>query len=208
MSVQRPAQDLRQDYGEVLEHFQAWAAFVLANLLWIFVSLPLVTLPAATAGLVAVMSAWVGGSRPEPFGVFFRGFREHGLRATLVVLTDLLIAAPLVFNLLITLQAGSDPLMVMARALTLAALVALAAVNMYLWPLLVRLEEPFPRFWHTAFKLLFLHPWPALLSLAACAALIGVSLFLPRAVTLLFSASAVVFCACYGTRRVLHRSKL
>lgn len=204
MSAQRPAQDFRQDYQAVLEHLQVWATFILANLLWVFVSLPLVTLPAASAGLFAVMSQWVGDSRPEPFSIFFQGFRKHGLRATLVVLTDLLIAAPLVFNLLITLQAGSDLLMVMARGLTLGTLLALAALNMYLWPLLVRLEGPFPHLWRTAFKLLFLHPWPALLSLAACAAIVGASLFLPKAATLLFSVSALAFSTLYGTRRVLH----
>lgn len=203
--MQRPAQNHRQDYQEVLEHFRAWAAFILANLLWIFASLPLVTLPAATAGLVAVMSEWADGSRPEPFRVFFWGFRERGLRATLVVLVDLLIAAPLGFNLLVTLQATSDPLMIVARALTLAALVALAALNVYLWPLLIGLELPLPRLWRTAVRLLFLHPWPALLSLAACGLVTSVSLFLPKAMMLLFSASAVAFSICYGTRRVLHR---
>ncbi len=208
MSAQRPAQDFRQDYQEVLEHLQAWAAFILANLLWVFVSLPLVTLPAATAGLVAVMSQWVGGSRPEPFSVFFRGFRKHGLRATLIVLTELLIAAPLVFNLLITLQADANPLLIMARGLSIGVLVTLAALNMYLWPLLVRLEEPLTHLWRTALKLLFLHPVPALLSLAACAAVVGSSLFLPKAVPLLFSVSALAFVACYGTRRVLHRFEL
>ena len=201
MSARSPA----QEYGEVLEHFRAWAAFILANLLWVFASLPLVTLPAATAGLVAVMSQWVESPRPEPFSVFFGGFRKYGLRATFVVLTDLLIAAPLAFNLLITFEAGSNPLMVMARGLTVAALFTLAALNVYLWPLLVRLETPLPYLWRTAFKLLFLHPWPALLSLAACATVIAASLFLPRAVTLLFSASALAFSACYGAQRVLQR---
>ena len=127
------------------------------------------------------------------------------MRATLVVLVNLLIAAPLVFNLLITLQADPNPLMVIARALTIGALVALAAVNVYLWPLLVGLEGPLPQLWRTAVKLLFLHPLPALLSLAACVSVVGVGLFLPKAVMLLFSVSAVAFSACYGTRRVLRR---
>ena len=95
--------------------------------------------------------------------------------------------------------------MIIARAPTLGALVSLAAVNIYLWPLLVKLEEPLPRLWRIAFELLFLHPLPALLSLAVCASIVSVSLFLPKAVGLLFSASAVAFTACYGARRVLRR---
>ncbi|MEO8393584.1 MAG: DUF624 domain-containing protein [Chloroflexota bacterium] len=45
--------------------------FVLANLFWVLLSIPIVTLPIATAGLFATMSFWVRGKSPEVFRNFF-----------------------------------------------------------------------------------------------------------------------------------------
>ena len=192
-----------QEYQELLEQLHKWAAFMLANVLWVFAALPLVTLPAATAGLTVVMTEWVRGSRPEPLQAFFTGFRTYGWRATMVVLIDLLVAVPLVLNLAISLAAAPEPLMVMARGLTIGALLALAATNIYLWPLLVMLELPLPRLWRVAVRVLFINPWPALLSLLACTLIVGSSLFLPKAFMLLFTVSAVAFTCCFGAWRGL-----
>ena len=38
---------VRDDF---LEQIDYWASFVMVNLLWVFCAIPLVTLPAATAG--------------------------------------------------------------------------------------------------------------------------------------------------------------
>ena len=57
-----------EDRDEISGQLEKWASFMLANLLWALFSLPLVTLPAATAGLFAVMSRLVQ-QRQREFGI-------------------------------------------------------------------------------------------------------------------------------------------
>lgn len=185
----------------MLEQLQDYANLALANLLWLVCSLPVVTLPAATAGLVAVMDSWTRSGRPDVVAVFFAAARRQFGRATLVALTDLLLAAPLVLNLGIVARATEPgPLLFAAQGLAAASLAFLAAVNLVLWPSLGsgrRLAE----LWRRAASLVLLKPVPLLLTLVASAAVMVLGLLLPRAAFLFFSVAASAFVACWGVRR-------
>jgi uncharacterized membrane protein YesL len=205
--------------GSFMEQLHAAANFILANLLFVILALPLVTLPAASAGLTAVMTQWTRGQRPEALPVFLAAFRRHFLGATLLAATSLLLALAPALNLLITLQAASgaqqlpalatgNPLLVSSAALSAAALLFLAALNLYLWPLLI-LTSAAPRtLWRTALRLVLLRPATTLLTLAASLLAFGSGLFLPRAAMLFLSVAAASFTANFGATRVLRHHDL
>ncbi|HEX2907050.1 MAG TPA: YesL family protein, partial [Phototrophicaceae bacterium] len=69
----------RKEVDDFREHLDKWSMFILANLLWALLSIPLITFPAATAGLFATMSRWVRGKPPELFQEFFGGMRRYWL---------------------------------------------------------------------------------------------------------------------------------
>lgn len=173
-----------------------------ANLLWLVTSLPLITLPAATAGLTAVMAAWVRNGRPDVPAVFFGAARRQFGRAALVALTDLALAAPMLLNLLIVERAAApDPLLLAARGVSFAGLLFLAAVNLLLWPSLER-GGRLLALWRRAATAVFSQPLRSLLVLAATGLVLGLGLLLPRAMFLFFSVAAAAYVACWGALRI------
>ena len=186
----------------LLEHLHDYANLMLANLLWLVSSLPLLTLPAATAGLSAVMASWARGGRPDVPRTFFGAARRQFWRAWLVVLVDLALAAPLLLDLLIIQGAGEPgPLLLVVRGLCLAGLVFLAAVNLWLWPSLES-GERLAALWRRAASAVLLRPLATLAVLAASAAVFGLGLLLPRAAFLFISVAAAAFVACWGVSRI------
>ena len=84
-----------------LDQLDKWLTPVMANLLWAALSLPLITLPAATAALFATMFYWMYGKQPEMFSLFLGTIRRLWLKSTLVVTLDLLVGGLVIANLLI-----------------------------------------------------------------------------------------------------------
>src|SRR5260221_12626755 len=126
-----------------LEH---WASFVLANLLWSIFVIPIVTIPAATAGLFSIMSKRARGQQHELFQEFFGTMRRLWLKATIVALVDLLLGALLVVNLSIfPMMSANDVLGIISRSVTLFVGLLAVLVNLCLWSLLVWFGEPLER---------------------------------------------------------------
>ena len=183
----------------LIEHLHDYAGLMLANLLWLVSSLPLLTLPAATAGLSAVTNAWARtGRRPAVVSVFVAAARRQYLRASLVVLVDAAVAAPLVLNLLIVNSAADPgPLLLAARGVCVAGLLFLAALNVILWPSLERGERMWVA-WRKAAMVVVAQPMPVLLTVAATGLVLGVALLLPRFVFLFIAVAAVSSVASRG----------
>ena len=195
----------RAELGEQVERY---ATFVLANLLWALVSIPLVTLPAATAGLFAVMSARRRGKLGDLFGTFFGAARRLWLKATLLMALNLVGGGLVAVNLSIfpLMDLSADPLAFVARSVTLFAALAVLLVNLYIWPLLVLLEDlSLKALLDNAVRLVFAHPLWSLLLLLAAAAIVGVSLLLPRGVFALATASACAWVINWGAWRVIRQ---
>ncbi|MCI0397482.1 MAG: DUF624 domain-containing protein [Chloroflexi bacterium] len=192
--------------GDLFEYLERASALIMANLLWVIVSLPLVTMPAATAGLFAATVPWARGLPTAPLADFFGGLRRHWLKGTALGLIDLAIAGLVAANLVIfrLMDLGQIPALLSVSATVLAAGLALMA-NVYAWPLLVIQDWPLPELLKGSLKLALIRPgWTLLVAVAAaCPLLLG--LFLPRAVLLLasFAASAVI--VNWGAWRVIRR---
>ena len=114
---------------------------VVANILWLLLSLPIVTWPAATAGLFylvrRVVQEELGASpRDASLGDFWDGFRQYWLRSSVLAVIDLaglgVIAVALVF------YGGSteEPLRWLVGPIGLIGLVWITA-QLYVYPLLL-----------------------------------------------------------------------
>ncbi|MDI7276015.1 MAG: DUF624 domain-containing protein [Anaerolineae bacterium] len=176
---------------------------VLSNLIWVLASAPMVTLPAATAGLFAATAPWARGHTSNLLTDFADGVRKVWLAGTLVALLDLALAALVYADLRLTATVDM-PLPWVARGAALLAAAVVLLANLYLWPLLVTFRMPLRRVLSISVRLTLGHlPWS--IALAALGALpILLALYAPiLAVVGSFSASALLIN--WGAWRVIRR---
>lgn len=198
----------RSERAELIEHVESWATFVLANILWAIASIALVTLPAATAGLFAVMTARVRGDRDDTIGKFVGGMRAHWRKATVLALLNLLGGGLVALNFAILPQMDmtTDPFAFAARSVTIFVALALLMVNVYAWPLLVLFEAmPVRELVTSSVRLALARPFWSLLVVLGAGVIVAVSLLLPRGVLALATAAAVALVVSWGAWRVIEQ---
>ena len=114
---------------------------VVANILWLLLSLPIVTWPAATAGLFYLVRRVVqeeleASPQDARLGDFWEGFRQYWLRSSLLTVIDLaglgLIAVALVFYW----GSTAEPLRWLVGPIGLIGLAWITA-QLYVFPLLL-----------------------------------------------------------------------
>ena len=179
--------------------------FILANLLWVLLSLPIITIPLATAGLFATLAPWGRGKPSEVFRDFFGGIKDHWRNALLIGLIDVLVGGLIAVNFSIfRVMDMSQPIALVSQSINLFATLALVMVNLYAWPLLVTLELSIRDLLETAVKLVFAHPLPSFgMALGTAAILLVSSTLLPQMFLLLGSVSACALFISWGTWRVM-----
>jgi uncharacterized membrane protein YesL len=185
---------------------EKWANFILANLLWSLLAIPLITLPAATAGIFTVMLDRVRGSTVPFFVAFFGAMRRLWLKSTLVTLGDVLIGGLLFINVLIFREMPLyDVIGLLSRSVTFFAALVLLLANLYIWSLMVVVEMSLSDLVTTSFKLVFLYPLRSCAILLAAAVPIAISLLLPRGVFLLITVSTIALIITTGTWPLIQR---
>lgn len=183
---------------------------MLSNLLWLLLSLPIITLPAATAGLFAVMSGYARGQRRETFQTFFGAMRQYWLGSSIIVLVDFFIGLLLYLNLTIfTLMDMSNPVAVLSQSVTIFAGVLLVLVNIYVWPLLVLgLFDTPPELRgliRAAVKLVMAQPLWSLVIVVAAIFPLMLSAILPMAVLVLFMVALTAYIISWGAWQIIRR---
>lgn len=195
-----------EEHGEIREQFDRWGTFLLANVLWAICSLPLVTLPAATAGLFAVMSARARGSSANFLPIFFGAARRLWWKATLLMLIDAAFGGWVALNLSILPAMGaSNPAALFSMSVTLFAGIMLVLANLYAWSLLVLVDLPFKGLVSAAIQLVFSYPLWSLGVLIAAALPVGIGLILPQGVFVFAVASICAWIITAGTWRVIRK---
>lgn len=181
------------------------SSFAIINLLWVAISVFIITLPAATAGLFAVCCDWVQGKESETFERFFAAMRRHAGRATLLVLADNLGLGLVALNLMILPKMGLPVVMFWPFvAITSFVGLLILVANLYLWPLLVGYEIPLQALTRIAISLVFHHMRWSLFLLAMCAfALSSGLLLLPKGLIVLVLFSACALLNSWGAWRVI-----
>lgn len=169
---------------------------MLANVLWFVFAVLIITLPAATAGLFAVMAPLARNRDAEIFATFFGTMRRQWLKSTVIFLADVVIGALLVVNYQVmdALEAGRITLSLFRSVYVFVGLAALM-VNLYLWPLLVLFDLRLRRLVSVSVRLAFGHPLWSLLSLGVTLLPFALAMALPVVFSVLIVISVVVLLA-------------
>jgi len=162
-----------------------------ANVLWLVLSLPIVTFPAATAGLFFLVGRVVKEDldfepRYARTSDFWQGFRELGVRSSLLALLDLLVLGVIVAAIRFYSQSPTEWLRWLVGPLALIGL-AWAGAQLYLYPLLIQRPEKQP--WELAreaFLVAISYPLYSLSLLATTLALLVGAVILAGPVLLIF----------------------
>jgi uncharacterized membrane protein YesL len=172
--------------------------FLAGNVLWLVVSLPLITLPAATGGLFYLAYRVVSEERdldpkPAEIGDFWVGLRSYWQRCTLLGLLNFVALAMLVVALLFYLGSPVEPFRWLIGPVFLILIVFLG-MQIYLFALLI--VSPEASIWsifRQAFLLFLAYPFDNLLLLISLIVLTAISLALAGPVLLLlFSLLALI----------------
>jgi uncharacterized membrane protein YesL len=207
-AVKEPPQKARRrdDADDLRQHIDAYSGFVMANLLWALIALPVVTLPLATLGLMAVMSARVRGRMGNNlFAVFFHAIRTRWRPAMIIGLIDFAAGALIALNTYSLLQMPQNPLRLISGAVTVFGALTVLSANIYAWSILALDNIPARRVIEMSLRFAFAYPLQTFAMLAASAAVIGVSLLLPRGVLVLATASGVAYIVAWGSWRVIQQ---
>lgn len=206
METPQTMNDRPPRYG-LYDAIYAASTFVVANLLWVICSLPLVTLPAATGALFSVLAPWARGEPTDsPLMVFFGAMRRYWRASTALFGLGLVAGGVGALNLLILSQMGVEhPLAFLSLGMTLATLLGLVIFNVYAWPLMVTQELTIRALFRRAARLGIAHPLPALLTALLALVPLVVTLFLPQIFWITVSFAAPVLVINWGAWRVLRR---
>jgi len=114
--------------------------FVLANITSVALSLPIVTAPAAFAGLVRLCYK-AQTDHTTTFSEFWEGFRAAFWRGLIVGGLNVVVIGVLVVNFF-TYSAQSSSVFLLLRAVWGIILIGWLGVQLYLWPMLAAMESP------------------------------------------------------------------
>ncbi len=185
----------------VIDFRDVGASLVFYNLLWFFCSLPLMTLPPATAALYVMMRE-MSHSRSVEWRDFFQAFRRYFFIGWRWGALNLVAAFIVVMNLWFYGYIA-QPLGTLLRALWIGLALIWAIVQMYCFPVL--LEQEAPRVWlalHNAFALSARHPLFTLTCASATALLALVSIATPF-LWMIFTVAFLAFLYNRGVRYLL-----
>ncbi len=186
--------------------FDRIATFVLANLVWFVFAVLIVPLPAATAGLFAVLMPLVRGADAEFFATFFGTMRRQWFKSTLIAAADVVMAVVIGVNFNV-LDLMGPPRIVFWLFRSVYMFLALTAllVNLYAWPLLVLFDLTLRRLVEVSLRLAFAHPLWSLFTLGLALLPLAVVLVTPPLVSVLLTFSTVALIVNWGTWRIIEK---
>lgn len=119
--------------------FRAIGRLIVANLLWLALTLPVITAPAALAGLYYLADLTVRGKDP-PLSCFFDGLRRYFIRSWTLVALNLGVLIVLLVNFLFYLGQPNEWIRIIAIPMFYLLLLWLC-VQTYLFPLMLQSES-------------------------------------------------------------------
>ena len=188
------------------DDLDTWVSPILANMLWIVLSLPIVTMPLALVGLFATMFHWMDDRRTQVFSIFFRTIRRVWWKAYCLFLLDLLVGGFIAFNLLILSQMNlRNPITMLSLGGTLFTALIFLAANIPAWVFIAVWDVPLKQSLTVAIKLVFAQPiWTVALALVFSLIFV-LSLALPAAVFITVSGALAAYIASWGSYYLLRK---
>jgi uncharacterized membrane protein YesL len=164
-------------------HYRGYQ-YIWANVLWITLSLPVITAPAAWAGLTR-FSYYAHRQPSVSFDEFWQGFRENLIRGALVGILNVVIVLVNVTNLY-AYQDETGAGAAILRLVWLLALFIWFAIQLYVWTLLNAMEQPTLKVaYRNAAIMILLNPLFTVGVWLVCAVVIAFSMVFPAAWLLL-----------------------
>jgi len=114
--------------------------YIWANLFWAALSLPVITAPAAWAGLVR-MSTLAHTTPTASVGDFWQGFRENLRRGMLLGLLNVVVIVVNISNIQ-SYREQPGMVLVLLRAVWLVTLALWFAIQFYMWPIYYQMTQP------------------------------------------------------------------
>ena len=166
--------------------------YVWANILWFLLTLPIITAPAAWAGLI-YLSRQAHLNRTATLDDFWTGFRMNLWRGVFMALLNILVIGINLFNIG-TYATATDFTSLILRNIWWLTLVIWIVVQFYMWPLFYELKQPSLRgALRNAFVMALLNPLFSIMLVIIIALLVALSTVLfPAWVVLTGSALAAL----------------
>ena len=177
---------------------------ILANLLWFIFAVLIVTLPAATAGLFAVLVPLVRGRDVEIFSTFFGTMRRQWLKSTVILAADVVFGGVIALNLSVLDSIGlPGPMPWALRGIYIFFGVTALLTNLYVWPLLVLFDLRLRRLMSVSLKLALIHIRWSLFTLGLTLLPLTLALVVPPLFSALIVFSSAGLIVSWGTWRVI-----
>lgn len=122
------------------DYYEEMFTLVGANLLWVVLAIPVLTIPPATAGMLYLTNQIAHRRRIE-FRMFFEGFKKYFWQSYLLALLNLLVAVLVYTNLAFYAQMEGQ-WTVIVRGIFVGLAVMWVLIQMYVFPMLLEQEEP------------------------------------------------------------------
>ena len=173
--------------------------YVWANLCFVLTALPVVTAPAAFAGLVKLSHASLRGERAD-LNTYWQGVRENlgrgALLGTVSLFVIILNGSNLIAYSQLTLLGGA------MRTIWLGAILIWVVLMLYFWPLFFEMDQPSVKgALQNALLMILQNPLFAAINFAGMALIAGLSIVIPPFALLLgFSFAAIVSTAAVADR--------
>ena len=173
--------------------------FLYLNLLWLLCSVPVVTLPAATAAMFGVVREWAKGREPGVTGSFFSLFRDNFRQSTWLGLLWAVIGVVLVMDLMVIRGMGTPAREALSVVLLLVGFIYLFT-SVYLFPVIVNFDARWTEVLRSSLLFSMTGPLMTLACLAVFAAAVIAFLVFPLSVfvsgsVVLFGCSRSVVCS-------------
>lgn len=117
-------------------------AIVVAGLLWLLASLPIVTLVPATAALFVVMAAWDESGPPPVWSTYWSGFRRHFRQGLWLAVLLTVVGVVLFLDIRYGMLAEGAPIRSVVMVTGVVGAFLLAGVLVFLFPVMVNHPGP------------------------------------------------------------------
>jgi uncharacterized membrane protein YesL len=177
---------------------------ILANLLWFIFAVLIVTLPAATAGLFAVLVPLVRGRDVEIFATFFGTMRRQWLKSTVILAADIVLGGVIAINLSVLDAIGlPGPVSWGLHGIYIFFGATALLTNLYVWPLLVLFDLGLRRLTSVSLKLALTHIRWSLFTLGLTLLPLSLALVVPLLFSALIVFSSAGLIVSWGAWRVI-----
>jgi uncharacterized membrane protein YesL len=180
--------------------------FLFANFIWVALSMTIIGIPFATAGLFAVMMQYVRGLQPEAFRHFGGAIRNYWRKIVPITLLDVFVGGLLFINYNIFQVMAMDNVMaILSGTMTVCITLVLVMVNIYVWSCLPILNISTRNLIKLSLILGLTYPFTSIGIVLLTLVPLVLSLFLPIAFYLFVSISAAAYIGARSVWYVLNK---